>query len=72
MRYPNIEAERARRGWTKKKLAELLGVKERTIYNWISTGNWPVEKIRRLSELFDVSVDYLIENPEPKIKEPLC
>lgn len=33
--YPNIEAERARRGWTVDELLEKINVKSRkTYYNW--------------------------------------
>jgi DNA-binding XRE family transcriptional regulator len=34
MKYPNIEAERARAGITKETLASKLGVSTGTIKNW--------------------------------------
>lgn len=61
MRYPNIEAERARHGLTKVALAKELGVCEKTLYNWINTGGWPVTALQKMSEMWSVSIDYLVE-----------
>ncbi len=60
LKYPNIEAERARRGLTTEELAEKLGVSRKTYYNWISQGKVPMNKVQQLSELFSVSTDYLL------------
>ncbi len=58
--YPNIEAERARRGMTVGEMTEELGVTRKTYYNWISQGKIPMDKLELLSALFGVSVDYLL------------
>ncbi len=41
MKYPNIEAERARNGMSFENLAAALGVSRKTLYNWCATGNIP-------------------------------
>lgn len=60
MKYPNIEAERARLGINKKTLASELGVSRKTLYNWVSSGNIPMAALKQMSDLFGCSVDYLL------------
>lgn len=61
MRYPNIDAERARMGLTLDDLAEKLGVTRKTLYNWCDRGQIPQTKLEQMSDLFGgVSVDYLL------------
>lgn len=61
MRYPNIEAERARQGFTKAELAEKLGVTAKTYQNWQdSKSEIPCSKIIAMSYMFDVASDYLL------------
>ena len=60
MRYPNIEAERARAGMTKEALARRVGVSRRTLHNWISTGNIPLSGIEKMAAVFGKSADYLL------------
>lgn len=60
MRYPNIEAERARNGLTKTALTNLLKINRKTYYNWISKGQIPQKKLEEMAEIFNVSVDYLL------------
>ncbi len=60
MKYPNIEAERARRGWSATKLCEQLGVNRKTYYNWTRKGHIPQSKLEKLAELFECSTDYLL------------
>lgn len=60
-RFPNIEAERARRGMTQDELAAKLCVTGNTYRNWQSGKNViPASKIILLSQLFGVSTDYLL------------
>ena len=62
--YPNIEAERARKGYTIEELSKLLGVTRKTYYNWVCAGKIPQSKIELMSDIFDSSVDYLLgKNP---------
>lgn len=59
--YPNIEAERARKGLSQTELLELIGYKERKTYNtWMKKGNIPSSALLKMSELFDCSIDYLL------------
>lgn len=61
MIYPNIEAERARAGITKEKMAESLKVSTGTIKNWQNgRTEIPASKIIALSMMFNVSTDYLL------------
>ena len=62
LRYPNIEAERARAGMTVSELVKELGMKSRkTYYNWVAKGKIPQEKLLLMADLFNCSVDYLLE-----------
>ena len=62
LRYPNIEAERARNGYTVSEMVALIGMKSRkTYYNWVKNGKIPQEKLLRMADLFHCSVDYLLE-----------
>lgn len=62
LRYPNIEAERARAGMTVSVLMTKLGVKSRkTYYNWVANGKIPQKKLILMADLFKCSVDYLLE-----------
>ncbi|WP_440447768.1 helix-turn-helix domain-containing protein [Ruminococcus sp.] len=58
--YPNIEAERARNGYTVEELSKLLGVTRKTYYNWISAGKIPQTKIELMSDIFHTSTNYLL------------
>lgn len=59
--YPNIEAERARKGLSQVELLKLIGYKERKTYNtWMKKGNIPTSALLKMSILFNCSVDYLL------------
>ena len=60
MKYPNIDAERARIGMSNDDLAKALGVSRKTLYNWISSGNIPQSSLEKMSKLFSCSIDYLL------------
>lgn len=61
MRYPNIEAERARHGMTKLELSNSIDVTSKTYQNWQgSKTEIPASKIIDMVRLFDVSADYLL------------
>ncbi|MCI8594328.1 MAG: helix-turn-helix transcriptional regulator [Oscillospiraceae bacterium] len=61
LNYPNIEAERARMGRTKKDIATYLGVNVRSLQNW-QAGKSAIssDKLCMLCDLFDCSADYLL------------
>ena len=63
----NIEAERARRGWSREKIAQELNISTKTYENWIGektdiTGR----ALIKLSKLFKVKIEYLLEGMEDK------
>ena len=59
--FPNIEAERGRKGWTKADLARELEVSYSTIKNWLNgTTDIPCSYLIKMSVLFGVSIDYLL------------
>ena len=59
--YPNIEAERARRGYSKDEFSKLLCVSRKTYYNWVSKGKIPQSKLELMSSIFGVTTEYLLE-----------
>lgn len=61
MTYPNINAERVRCGLTLEALAKKLGVDRKTVYNWRARGNIPQPALEKMADLFNCSVDYLLE-----------
>lgn len=61
MKYPNIDAERARCGLTTDDLSKALGVTRKTLYNWCNHGKIPLSALEQMSKLFGgCSVDYLL------------
>ncbi len=60
MRYPNIDAERARCGISKDALASALGVSRKTLYNWESNGAIPQSALEAMASIFKCSIDYLL------------
>ena len=61
MTYPNIEAERARIGMTKVRLAAAIGVSTGTLKNWQNgRTEIPANKIVALATIFGVRTDYLL------------
>ena len=69
MKYPNIEAERARYNLTQAELAESLSVSRATYKNWQSGRiEIPGSQIIAMTKLFGVSSDYLLglTHHEPK------
>ena len=58
--YPNIEAERARNGYSITQLCEKLAIERGTYYNWQRTGNIPASQLIKMAKLFSTSTDYLL------------
>lgn len=59
--FPNIDAERARKGMTRVDLAHELGVSYSTIKSWMyGKTDIPSSKLIEMSNLFQVSTDYLL------------
>lgn len=60
MRYPNINAERARMGLSWGQLAGILGVTRKTLYNWTTKGDVPQNALIQMTDIFGCSPDYLL------------
>lgn len=61
-KFPNIEAERARRGITKRELCRMVNVTETTMQNWQNGKTVvPLDKAFKLSTIFDESIEYLFK-----------
>ena len=65
MKYPNIEAERARKGMSNEAMAERLGVTRKTLYSWMEKGNIPVSSLIHMADMFGCSIDYLLGREVP-------
>lgn len=63
-RYPNIDAERARRRMTVQELTDFLGVTRKTYYNWCRVGKIPQSKLVKMADLFNTSIDYLLSEKQ--------
>lgn len=61
LRYPNIEAERARYGYSQEELSGRLGVTRKTYQNWQGAkSEIPCSKVIAMAYMFNVSADYLL------------
>lgn len=60
LKYPNIEAERARVNISQEELAKKLNIERKTYYNWLTKGNIPVSSLMTLADMFNCSIDYLL------------
>lgn len=68
--YPNIEAERARRGYSKDEFSQLLGVSRKTYYNWVSKGKIPQGKLEQMASIFGTTTEYLLVQNNELAKDP--
>lgn len=61
MKFPNIEAERARLGLTKCEFAKKLGIAINSYYNWIN-GKTPIpsDALIEMSKMCGAKTDYLL------------
>lgn len=69
---------RKAKGWSQEELAEKLNISRQSVSKWESAASIPdLDKIVKLSELFDVSTDYLLKDEiedmpeEPEASEPI-
>ena len=63
---------RKKKGWPQEELAEKLGISRQSVSKWESGASIPdLDKIIVISELFDVSTDYLLKDgiEEPAAKK---
>lgn len=60
LKYPNITAERARRGWSLEDFGKVLGVSRKTINNWETKGSIPQAMLEKMADVFGCSIEYLL------------
>ena len=61
MNLPIIESERIKRCVSKDDFAKSLGVSRRTVQNWQNGHTeMPLSKLVRLSNMWHISIDYLL------------
>jgi len=65
VKYPNIDAERARKGISNDTLAAQLGVSRKTLYNWMDKGNIPTSALIQMADTFNCTIDYLLGVEKP-------
>lgn len=58
--YSNIDAERGRVSMSKSEISNKLGIDRKTYDKWMKSGKIPASALVTLSEIFDVSIDYLL------------
>ena len=59
--YPNLEAERARRGMKAFEVAALINLKEDSYRVKQMSGSFTIKQAKTLAKAFRCSVDYLFE-----------
>lgn len=67
LRYPNVEAERARHGYSVEEVAKYLGVTSITYRNYFidcKSVKIPYSIVRKLGTLYRCSSDYLMSEDE--------
>lgn len=66
--YPNIEAERVRKGYSREEFAKRLKISLSTYYNWMAGRTAiPSTALKQMSQLFETGIDYLlVEKREPE------
>ena len=71
MKYENIRKLRIDSGYTQKRVASYLNIRQNTYSQYeIGVLNYPVEALDKLADLYGVSVDYLIGRTEEKRPYP--
>lgn len=59
---------RKKNGWSQEELAEKLGVSRQAVSKWEGAQSMPdMGRIVKMSELFDVSTDYLLKDDRPAV-----
>ena len=67
-----IQKGRKEAGLSQEELAEQLGVSRQAVSRWENDNGYPeMEKIIRLSQIYQVSLDYLVGNEQEKPGEDI-
>lgn len=65
-----IQKGRKEAGLSQEELAEQLGVSRQAVSRWENDNGYPeMEKIIRLSQIYQVRLDYLVGNEQEKAKD---
>jgi len=61
LKYPNLEAERVRAGYSRRQVADAIGVNRDVYCAWMD-GEYPIPAnfCRQLSAMYSCSLDYLL------------
>ena len=71
MKYENIRKLRVDHGYTQKKVADYLNIKQNTYSQYeIGVLNYPVDVVVKLADMYGVSVDYLLGRTTIKTPYP--
>lgn len=63
----NLKLLREEKGLSQQKLADMLNISQQAIFKYEKTANEPdISTLIKLSEIFDVTVDYLIGNSDTR------
>ena len=58
--YENIEKERMKYGFSVEEISDMLGIHPEVYRGWELRGEIPAEQLRKLAQLFECSMDYLL------------
>ena len=62
-----LKEARMRTEFTQEQVSEMIGVSRQTISNWENEKSYPdIVSVIKLSDLYDVSLDYLLKGKETK------
>lgn len=65
----NMMAERARRGLTRKQVADVIGVSEQSIYRWEKGDKFPGgDKLLALADFYGVEPGYLTKSTPDHVR----
>ncbi len=69
----NLRLLREESGLSQQRLAEMLSISQQAIFKYEKTSNEPdISTLIKLSEIFNVSVDFLIGNTDIREQNPRC
>lgn len=58
-----IKIQRKKKKMSQQKLGEIMGVSRQSVIKWEKSASFPeIEKIIKLSEIFGVTIDYLLKD----------
>ena len=62
----NLKILRESKGYSQQQLANKIGMSQQSIYNYETNKTEPdIESLKKLADVFDVSLDYLVNRQKP-------